>query len=96
MLSMGSQSSNNNKRNKQTKNIKCCYLDGYIYIKNHTYRHVYIYVYSIALDSVRLGLVCFYLCTGGGIAAFLSTMELFGGDTAKNPEMVHSCYKGVT
>lgn len=71
-------------------------LSRWIYILKTIHIDVYIYVYSIALDSVRLGLVCFYLCTGGGIAAFLSTMELFGGDTAKNPEMVHSCYKGVT
>lgn len=81
-------------RNKQKISNVAIYMD--IYIKNYTYRNVYIYVYSIALDSVRLGLVCFYLCTEGGIAAFLSTMELFGGDTAKNPEMLHSCYKGVT
>ena len=52
--------------------------------------------YNIALNSVRQGLVCFHLGTDGGMAAFLSMMGLFRGETAKNPEMRHSCSAGVT
>lgn len=91
MLSVGSQQQTN-------QPIKCCYKHGDIYTLKTILLSISmcVYVCSTALDSARPGPVCLHLSADGGTAAFLSMTGLYRGETIQTPEMLHSCYKGVT